>query len=126
MVLSSARGPRIVKTIICNFFVVVADCCPETQNGASCKGSLECVVVNIFFQAHIPLINLVRSVITGKSQTEALVLFPCNDRTDEVNKLFIMWPFFWLRFGLFFGLWIIKLALAVVLFYLYARFSFSY
>ena len=19
--------------------------------------------------------------------------FPCNDRTDEVNKLFIIWPF---------------------------------
>ena len=42
-------------------------------------------------------------VITGKSQTEALMSrsihqgrglrFLCNDRTDEVNKLFIIWPF---------------------------------
>ena len=48
-------------------------------------------------------------VITGKSQTEALMYidrviarsmpqgrglrFPCNDRADEVNKLFIIWPF---------------------------------
>ena len=46
-------------------------------------------------------------VITGKSQTEALMFdraiarsirkgrglrFPCNDRMDEVNKLFIIWP----------------------------------
>ena len=23
--------------------------------------------------------------------------FPCNDRTDEVNKLFIIWPFFTIR-----------------------------
>ena len=47
-------------------------------------------------------------VITGKSETEALCIdraiarsipqgqglrFPCNDRTDEVNKLYIIWPF---------------------------------
>ena len=41
-------------------------------------------------------------VITGnKSQTEATrsihqgrgLRFPCNDRMDEVNKLFILWPF---------------------------------
>ena len=48
-------------------------------------------------------------VITGKSQTENLdvlterqwgqyqgrgLRFPCNDRTDEVNKLFIMETFY--------------------------------
>ena len=38
--------------------------------------------------------------------------FPCNDQTDEVNKLFIVWSFF----AQFFLLWIIKLALAVALF----------
>ena len=38
-------------------------------------------------------------VITGKSQTEASIhqgqglRVPCNDRMDEVNKLFIIWPF---------------------------------
>ena len=39
-------------------------------------------------------------VIALKSQTEALMIhqgrglkFPCNDRTGEVNKLFIIWPF---------------------------------
>ena len=48
-------------------------------------------------------------VITGKSPTEAPscidcaiarsihqgqgLRFPCNDRTDEVNKSFIIWPF---------------------------------
>ena len=62
-------------------------------------------------------------VITGKSQIEALMYspsdsevntsrpglrFPCNDRTDEVNKLSIIWPFFLLSFGLFFVLWIIN------------------
>ena len=33
--------------------------------------------------------------ITGKFQTEEGrgLRFPCNDRTDEVNKLFIIWPF---------------------------------
>ena len=33
--------------------------------------------------------------ITGKFQTvEGRVLrFPCNDRTDEVNKLLVIWPF---------------------------------
>ena len=35
-----------------------------------------------------------------------------NDQTDEVNKLFIVWPFL----ARFFLLWIIKLALALVLF----------
>ena len=55
------------------------------------------------FQSHrtimlymVLLINLVRLVITGKSQTLALSLglrFPCNDRMDEVSKLFIIWPF---------------------------------
>ena len=56
-------------------------------------------------QTYLLLINLSRSVITGKSQTSALMYvltsrhqgrglrFPCNDRTGEVNKLFIIWPF---------------------------------
>ena len=51
---------------------------------------------------NILLINLVSSLITGKSQTEALMYIhqgrglrlPCNDRTNEVNiKLFIIWSF---------------------------------
>ena len=51
---------------------------------------------------NILLINLVRSVITGKSQNKALMYIHqgrglrlrCNDRTDEVNiKLFIIWSF---------------------------------
>ena len=51
----------------------------------------------------VPLINLVHSIVTGKSQTEALIYwpsdqgpglrFPCNDWTVEFNKLFIIWPF---------------------------------
>ena len=40
-------------------------------------------------------------VITGKSQTEGArsihqgrsVGFPCNDRTDKINRLFMRWPF---------------------------------
>ena len=40
-------------------------------------------------------INHVRSVITGKSQIEAF-RFPCNDRTDEVNKLFTSASSFWM------------------------------
>ena len=38
--------------------------------------------------------------------------FPCNDQTDEVDKLLIVRPFL----ARFFLLWIIKLALAVALF----------
>ena len=42
-------------------------------------------------------------VITGKSQTSALIYcpsfrslrFPCNGRTDEINKLFIIWLFYY-------------------------------
>ena len=33
-------------------------------------------------------------VIIARSIHEGLSLrFPCNDRRDEVNKLFIIWPF---------------------------------
>ena len=43
--------------------------------------------------------------------------FPCNDQTDEVNKLFIVWPFL----ARFFLLWIVKLALAVALFVTHSK-----
>ena len=29
----------------------------------------------------------------GNLLLSGTVRFPCNDRTDEVNKLFIIWPF---------------------------------
>ena len=64
-----------------------------------------------FPRASSSAINLVRTVITGKSQTETYnrpwytdrgiarsihqglcLRFPCNHRTDEVNTLFIIWP----------------------------------
>ena len=31
---------------------------------------------------------IARSIHQGRG-----LRFPCNDRTDEVNKLFIIWPF---------------------------------
>ena len=64
----------------------------------------------IFAQLAVIVYHLLTEseVITGKSQTEALMYwpsdsevntdqdwglrFPCIDRRDEVNKLFIVWP----------------------------------
>ena len=71
----------------------------------TCQPSLFLATTNVFecaiiIHTIVPLINL---IITGKSQTEALMYwlsdqvpglrFPCNDWMDEVNKLFITWPF---------------------------------
>ena len=55
--------------------------------------SLSFLCQNIYIVVHIKYHLLTESeVITGKSQTEALI-YLCNDQTDEVNKLFIIWPF---------------------------------
>ena len=63
----------------------------------ACKFLITIIIYHIFTESE---------VITGISQTKALVyfiarsihqsqglLFPCNDQTNKVNKLFSIWPF---------------------------------
>ena len=73
----------------------------------TCQSNLFLATSNVIqicnIHTTVPLINLVCLVITGKSQTVALMYwpsdqgpglrFPCHDLTDKVNKLFIMWLF---------------------------------
>ena len=71
----------------------------STENSRRSLVALEVIVYHLLTESE---------VITGKSQTEALMY--------QVNKLFIIWPFFWSVWPVQFVLWMIKLALAVALF----------
>ena len=77
-------------------------------------------------------------VITGKSQTSALMYWPSDVRKDEFNKLFIIWPFSailkkntmktpdWVIFHIHLrALWLSSSRL-ILKKYLYASFSFSF
>ena len=53
------------------------------------------VILSLNVLCPFSLLNTTYWLTVRSLQGNLILRFPCNDRTDKVNKLFIIWPFLW-------------------------------